>query len=167
MTPSEDVHGPELTLPLSTPSFETGFKDATPATLQAFMAEHVANRHKFPEYRGSIAWDEFVVLDSRSVEDKNTCLVYHRVKRMPEGSAEDEWDEEKLTCEWKVWRVKFLMAWWLVSGLNMGDDVMFDVFEDEKDTYTDKDGVLQMPYMEHDEHEFPDLENRVPWGPVA
>lgn len=85
---------------------------------------------------------------------------------MPEDSAEDEWDEVKLINEWKVWRVKFLMAWWLITGLNNNDDVMFDVMEDEKDTYTDHEGVLQMPYMEHDEHEYPDLENRVSWGPA-
>ncbi|KAB8300365.1 hypothetical protein EYC80_000548 [Monilinia laxa] len=165
-SPSEGVHGPELTLPLSDSSFPTGFKDATPETLQKFMAENVVGRHKFPDYRGSIAWDEFVVLDSRSTEDKTTCLVYHRVQRMPEDSADDEWDEEKLIYEWKVWRVKFLMAWWLITGLNNNDDALFDVMEDEKDTYTDYDGVLQMPYMEHDEHEYPDLENRVSWGPA-
>ncbi|QSZ35506.1 hypothetical protein DSL72_008376 [Monilinia vaccinii-corymbosi] len=165
-TPSEGVHGPELTLPLPDPSFPTGFKDATPEALQKFMEENVIGRHAFPDYRGSIAWNEFVVLDSRSAEDNNTCVVYHRVQSMPDDSAGDEWDAEKLISEWRVWRVKFLMAWWLIAGLNNNDDVMLDVMEDEKDTYTDKDGVLQMPYMEHDEHEYPDLQNRVPWGPA-
>ncbi|RAL67443.1 hypothetical protein DID88_008198 [Monilinia fructigena] len=118
-------------------SFPTGFKDATPETLQNFMAENVVGRHKFPDYRGSIAWNEFVVPDPRSAEDKTTCLVYHHVQRMPEDSADDEWDEEKLIYEWKVWRVKFLMAWWLITGLNNNDEAMFDVMEDENNTYTD------------------------------
>ncbi|TGO50354.1 hypothetical protein BCON_0185g00050 [Botryotinia convoluta] len=166
-TPSEDVHGPELTLPLPSPSFTTGFQDASPETLQKFMVENVVDRHDFPDFEGGIEWYQFVVLDSQSAEDKSTCLVYHCVKRMPEDSAEDEWDEKKLVSEWKVWRVKFLVAWWLISGLCMNDQALFQVFEDEKDTYTDKDGVLQMPYLENDEYEYPDLEHRVPWGPAS
>lgn len=131
------------------------------------MAENVVGRYEFPDYEGSLAWNEFVVLDSQSAEDKNTCLVYHCVQRMPEGSPEDEWDEEKLIRTWKVWRVKFLMAWWLISGLESNDSVLFDIMEDGKDIYTDKDGILQWPYMEHDEHEYPDLKIRVAWGPAS
>lgn len=129
------------------------------------MGENVVGRQTFPNCRGAIARLEFVVLDPRSIED-NTCLVYHRVDRMPEDSPGDEWDEDKIILEWKVWRVKFLVAWWLITGLGFADDVMFDTMEDEKDTYTDKDGGFQMPYKEHDMHEHPDLENCVPWGPA-
>ncbi|KAM3064685.1 hypothetical protein ACMFMG_011284 [Clarireedia jacksonii] len=159
--PSEGVHGPELSVP--PPSFTTGFKDASPTTLQKFIKENLEGRHEFPDFIGAIAWDEFVVLDERSAKD-NTCLVYHRTQHMPEGSAEDEWDEEKLIYEWKVWRVKFLVAWNLVAGLSMGDDIVFSIWENENEAYTDEDGVFQLPYLEQDESQFPDLEDRAPWG---
>ncbi|PQE17221.1 hypothetical protein CJF31_00005618 [Rutstroemia sp. NJR-2017a BVV2] len=159
---SEGVHGPELSNPA--PSFITGFKDVSPTTLQTFIKENLEGQYDFPNFRGNIEWDEFVVLDKRSAKD-NTCLVYHRLQYMPEGSAEDEWDKEKLIYEWKVWRVKFLVAWQLVAGLSMGDDVEFSIWEDEKKAYTDENGVLQLPYLEQDKSEYPDLEDRVPWGP--
>ncbi|PQE23554.1 hypothetical protein CJF31_00006197 [Rutstroemia sp. NJR-2017a BVV2] len=136
-TPSEGVHGPELSNP--PPSFTTGFKDASPSTIQTFIKENLEDRHEFPDFIGAIAWDEFVILDERSVED-NTCLVYHRLSRMPEGSDGVEWDKEKLIHEWKGWRVKFLVAWALVAGLSMADDVVFSIWEDEKDAYWDEHG---------------------------
>lgn len=105
-----------------------------------------------------------MVLDERSAKD-HTCVVYHRIETMPEGSAEDEWDEEKLIFEWRFWRVKFLLAWHLCVSLNNGDDVVFDIWEDEKDAYVDEDGVFQLPYLEHNDAMFPELDNRVPWGP--
>jgi hypothetical protein len=113
---------------------------------------------------GAIAWDQFVILDERSVKD-NTCLVYHRKSYMPEGPDEDDWIEEKLIHEWMVWRVRFVVAWNLVAGLSMGDDVVFSIFENKKDAYLDEHGVFQLPYLEQHVSLFPDLEDRAPWGP--
>ncbi|PQE19133.1 Amino acid permease protein [Rutstroemia sp. NJR-2017a BBW] len=148
-TPSEGVHGPELSLP--PPSFTTGFKDASPTTIQTFIKENLEGRHEFPDFGGAIEWDEFVILDERSVKD-NTCLVYHRTSRMPEGSYDVDWDKEKLIYEWQCWRVKFLVAWGLIAELNFADDVVFSIWEDKKDAYWDEHGVFQLPYLEEYTH---------------
>ncbi|KAI9642134.1 hypothetical protein NHQ30_008936 [Ciborinia camelliae] len=162
-SPLEEIHGPELSNP--PPSFTTGFKDASPTDLQTFMKEKAEGQREFPDLDCSLAKNEFVVLDERSARD-DTCLVYHRMSSMPEGSAEDEWDEESLVHEWKVWRVKFLVAWHLCVSLDNGDDVVFSIWEEEKAAYVDRDGIFQLAYLEQDRDMFPDLENRVSWGPV-
>jgi hypothetical protein len=100
------------------------------------------------------------VLDTRSNADW-TCEVHHRFRRMP--NVEDEWDSAKAIKTWKVFRVKFLIAWFLIQQLEMGDDEIENM-TDGKDQYVDRFGVLQMPWYEHDVLEFPSLENRAPYG---
>lgn len=96
---------------------------------------------------GSLACDQFVVLDERSAED-NTCLVYHRTSTMPEGSDEAEWDEEKLLHEWKVWRVKFVVAWQVCATVCQGDDVITTLWADKTKAYWDENGIFQLPHLE-------------------
>ena len=85
---------------------------------------------------------------------------------MSEDVEEGVWDEEKVVYTWKVFRVKFLTAWFMMTRLEMADDEVEDL-TDGVDQYVDANGVLQMPWYEHELNEFPELENRVPYGPGA
>lgn len=120
-------------------------------------------KHEFPKFVGALAWDSFVVLDTRSIAD-STCEVHHRFRRMPADSDEGEWDDAKVIKTWKVFRVKFLTAWFFIQGLEMGDDETEQLM-DGRNQYVDETGVLQFAWYEQNTHEFPVLENRAPYGP--
>jgi hypothetical protein len=109
----------------------------------------------------------FAVLDSRSIRD-GTVALYHYYWRMPKECLEedeDAWDPELSFNQWIEWRVKFLTAGLWASTLWFMPD--YADFEIDKGTYIDEDGVLQLPYIEHDENELPSLteEEKVAWGP--
>jgi len=156
-SPSDPVRGPSLGSPVA--AFNTGFADATPATLQAFLEEHVKDKESFADFGGEIADLSYVVLDSRSAEDGN-CEVHYRYDYIPD-------DEENEVQEWKVWRVKFRVAWPLLAGLWHSPGDVFSFFENGRDAYTDANGVTQLAWLEQDKSEFPTLNDadRAPYGP--
>lgn len=159
--PEDPVGGPELTSPVA--DYRTGFENATPESLQSFVAEKVEGIDEFPNFAGEISFQTFVVLDQRSVQD-GTALVYHRYEKMPDGSEEDEWDEDKLIREWKAWRVRFVAAWFLCANLWHSPDLLDSIMEGGVDAYVDSQGVLQLAYFEQNEIELPTLDDRIPYG---
>jgi len=163
---SEDgVHGPEMAEDNIVP-FVTGFENATPKYLQEFIASNIDYENKYLDFKGTIEKRMFIILDAQSSVD-GTCLLYFYWSEdvSPDEDANDnvstEWTEE-----WKVYRVKFLMAWHLASSLWHRADLVFRGFKDMKKNYVDANGILQFPGIEH-EHEFdPPLETMVPYGPI-
>jgi hypothetical protein len=146
-------------------AFITGFENATPESLQSFVTSNVEGKDEFPNFRGEISFQTFVVLDERSIRD-GTALVHHRYEKMPEGSEEDEWDEEKLIREWKVWRVRFVAAWFLCANLWHSEDLLDSILENPRNAYVDSQGILHLAYFEQNVIELPDLEDRAPYGLV-
>jgi hypothetical protein len=105
----------------------------------------------------------FIVLDTRSIAD-STCEVHYRYDHMPEG----DWREHDKALEiqdWKMWRVRFRMAWPLLAGLWHGPEDVFELFEGGRNAYIDENGITQLPAVEQDTYEFPEFEDRAPFGP--
>jgi hypothetical protein len=149
----------------SAEALATGFENATPESIQSFIAEKLPlDEIDFQDFKGDISRSSFVILDERSIKD-GTCIVYHKWEHMAEGNEEEDWDEEKVVKEWLVWRVKFLTAWCIVAGLWSGTENMQMVFENKSDAHTDENGVFQLVYFENSKYDLPDLENPVPYGP--
>jgi hypothetical protein len=144
--------------------FTTGFENATPESLQSFVGEKVEGIDEFPNFVGEISFQTFVILDQRSTQD-GTAIVYHLYRKMPEGSEEDEWDEDKLIREWKGWRVRFVAAWFLCANLWHSPDLLDSIIEGGVNAYVDGQGVLQLAYFEQNEVELPNLGDRIPYGP--
>lgn len=73
------IVGPELATPIS--PFQTGFENAAPETLQQFVVDNVklSTEKTYPNFRGEISDDAFIILDSRSATD-HTCLFYYLYK---------------------------------------------------------------------------------------
>jgi len=158
-----------LSLPVQ--PVKTGFENASLEAIDKFVAEHIpsVDKPRFPNIRGDVAHDTFAVLDSRSIRD-GTVLLCNRYPRMPDEDLEEDecaWDEKKLIWELKEWRVKFLMAELLGGLLYIQPGSWYADFEVGRNMYFDENGVLQLPFFEHSEHDCPDLkpEERVPWGP--
>lgn len=78
---------------------------------------------------------------------------------------ESAYDRELLIHEWVEWRVRFLdAAFWTAQYWFSSD---YNDFQITKDQYIDDKGVLQIPWLEHSETEFPGLpdDEKAPWGP--
>jgi hypothetical protein len=137
----EGIVGPELATPIS--PFQIGFENAAPETLQQFVVDNVklSTEKTYPNFRGEISDDAFIILDSRSATDR-TCLFYYLYKKMPEDEdgIEEEWDESKAIKTWMSWRIKFLAAWWVSAGFWHNADLMLQLWEDPKDVYVDEHG---------------------------
>lgn len=116
-----------------------------------------------PEVPGELSNSSFIVLDKRSIADL-TCEVHYRYDHMPEGEWL-EYDKALEIQEWKVWRVRFRMAWPLLAGLWHGPEDIFDMFEGGTKAYIDEKGVAQLAAVEQDTYEFPEFEDRAPLGP--
>ena len=144
------------------PTFETGFKDASAATLRAFLKTNIVENGDMPGIGGELSTYSFIVLDIRSTED-GTCEVHYLWDHMPDREAL-EYVESEARHEWKVWRVKFRVAWPMLAGLWHAPEDMLDQFEDGVRAYVDENGVAQLPGIEQNEYEFPEFENRAPLG---
>jgi len=115
-----------------------------------------------PDIPGELSNSSLVVLDARSIVD-HTCEVHYRWDHMPEGEWL-EYDKGLEIQEWKSWRVRFRVAWPLLAGFEHGPEDIFDMFEAGEDAYIDEKGVAQLGFVEQDTYEFPEFEDRAPYG---
>ena len=153
-TPQEGIIGPELATPIA--PFQAGFENASPETLQKFVVDNVkiSTEKTYPNFRGEVSPDSFIILDSRSATD-GTCVFYYLYQKMPEDEygEEQDWDESKVIKTWMSWRIKFLAAWFISAGFWHSADLILQLWEDPKDVYVDDRGVTQLAYFENDKYE--------------
>lgn len=168
----DGIHGPEMSQGIE--PFINGFENADPETLQDFVLSNCAPDNSYPNFKGEISNEMFVVLDDRSAQD-NTCLLYFLYEVPAELAGPEVGDEEGVEYYedseliWKIWRVKFLVAWMLSANLWFNPSLTFGLWaKGEKDYYIDERGVLQYADFEQTgEFDPPLMEvDKVPYGPV-
>lgn len=107
------------------------FSDASDARLRQLCEELVrASRN---EAGGSLfSGEQFAVLDERGCHDRT--IVFHASYLPPE--------EEDQTPSWHSWRVTWADAYEMDTQCEMTPDILYTVFLDMHDAYTNENGVF-------------------------
>ncbi|KAJ8068157.1 hypothetical protein OCU04_003728 [Sclerotinia nivalis] len=118
--------------------FQTGFLNAPLSTLTTFVrsAPQTSSYH--------FSRNTFAVLDSRSIEDE-TAVLWTRIESMPLELAErGEWDEGKMSVEWRDFRVEFTKACWVAGLLEVRPRLFVEIVEKGQGAQVDGEGVLRV-----------------------
>ncbi|KAF2422619.1 hypothetical protein EJ08DRAFT_619392 [Tothia fuscella] len=145
--------------------FQTPFKGFKVETLQQVWTDMREVERKAGE---AINYSAFAVLDERSARDKSILIVRYNRPMLDELRKIDEEEyhqqlEER--SEWSYYRVNFRHSAWVAIILHVGSGG-WDEWQDGREKYTDKDGIIQVPLWARDRHYFPNLteDEMVPWG---
>lgn len=113
-SPTDGIRSPSTDPPIE--PFETGFKDASPSTLESFFestVDRIRAIGKPQDVARKLSPFTFVVLDKTSLNDR-TAVVSNKVEEYDKDIVHHP---EPTKIEWRQTRVKFEAAWYLVAAL--------------------------------------------------